>query len=99
MREPEPYVGRFAPSPTGPLHFGSLVAATASYLQALAKNGQWLLRVEDIDPPRAQPGATDAILRALERYGFEWHSDVIFQSHSHAAHERALRSLLERELA
>lgn len=62
-------------------------------------NGQWLLRVEDIDPPRAQPGATDAILHALESYGFEWTSDVIFQSDSHAAHEQALQSLLERKLA
>lgn len=99
MAEPAPYIGRFAPSPTGPLHFGSLVAATASYLQAQSLNGKWLLRVEDIDPPRAQPGATDAILRALERYGFEWHSDVIFQSHSHSAHEDALQSLLDRKLA
>lgn len=94
-REPVRYVGRFAPSPTGPLHFGSLVAATASYLQARSKNGRWLLRIEDIDPPRAQPGASDAILTALERYAFEWHSDVIFQSTSLEAHEEALRTLLE----
>ena len=93
------YVGRFAPSPTGPLHFGSLVAAVASYLQAKACAGQWLLRIEDIDPPREQPGATDAILIALERYGFEWHGDVIYQSRSQETHEAALRSLLERALA
>ncbi len=98
-REPDPYVGRFAPSPTGPLHFGSLVAATASYLQARANNGRWLLRIEDIDPPRSQQGATDSILRALEKYGFEWHAEVIFQSQSHAAHEAALQSLLDRDLA
>ncbi len=98
-REPDPYVGRFAPSPTGPLHFGSLVAATASYLQARVKNGRWLLRIEDIDPPRSQQGATDSILRALEKYGFEWHAEVIFQSQSHAAHEAALQSLLDRDLA
>lgn len=98
-REPATYVGRFAPSPTGPLHFGSLVAATASYLQAKAKKGRWLLRIEDIDPPRAQPGAVDTILRALQRYGFEWHSDVIYQSSSHAEHELALRSLLDQEFA
>ena len=73
MLTPEParYVGRFAPSPTGPLHFGSLVAAVASYLQARTLGGKWLLRVEDIDPPREQAGATDAILKALDRYGFE----------------------------
>jgi len=94
-REPAQYVGRFAPSPTGPLHFGSLVAATASYLQARSKNGRWLLRIEDIDPPRAQPGASDTILTALERYAFEWHSDVIYQSSSLEAHEEALRTLLE----
>lgn len=94
-REPAQYVGRFAPSPTGPLHFGSLVAATASYLQARSMNGRWLLRIEDIDPPRAQAGASDAILRALERYEFEWHSDVIFQSKSHEAHEKALQTLVD----
>lgn len=97
--EPAPYVGRFAPSPTGPLHFGSLVAAVASYLQARNHEGKWLLRVEDIDPPREQAGATDAILKALDRYGFEWDGDVIFQSDSLEAHEAALRSLQDRELA
>ncbi|MBT8090942.1 MAG: tRNA glutamyl-Q(34) synthetase GluQRS [Gammaproteobacteria bacterium] len=98
-RESATYVGRFAPSPTGPLHFGSLVAAVASYLQAKARAGQWLLRIEDIDPPREQPGATDAILRALEQYGFEWHGDVIYQSRSQETHEVAIQSLLERSLA
>ena len=93
------YVGRFAPSPTGPLHFGSLVAAVASYLQAKARAGQWLLRIEDIDPPREQSGATEAILSALERYGFEWHGDIIYQSCSHETHEAALQSLLDRSLA
>lgn len=93
------YVGRFAPSPTGPLHFGSLVAAVASYLQARVHAGKWLLRIEDIDPPREQPGATDAILKALDRYGFEWHGDVIYQSGSRQAHEDALKSLLDRSLA
>lgn len=90
-----PYVGRFAPSPTGPLHFGSLLAAAASYLQARANNGRWLIRVEDIDPPREEPGATDAILTALERYGFEWDGPTIYQSGSAACHKAALRSLLD----
>ena len=93
------YVGRFAPSPTGPLHFGSLVAAVASYLQAKARAGQWLLRIEDIDPPREQSGATEAILSALERYGFEWHGDIVYQSRSHKTHVAALQSLLDRSLA
>jgi len=99
MREPVPYVGRFAPSPTGPLHFGSLVAAVASYLQARSNDGLWLLRIEDIDPPRAQPGASGDIIEALERYGFEWDGDVIFQSTNRAAHLSALASLVDQELA
>ena len=93
------YVGRFAPSPTGPLHFGSLVAAVASYLQAKARAGQWLLRIEDIDPPREEPGATELILKALDRYGFEWHGEEIYQSSSQEVHETAVQSLLERSLA
>ncbi|HNP63003.1 MAG TPA: tRNA glutamyl-Q(34) synthetase GluQRS [Woeseiaceae bacterium] len=94
-RESLPYVGRFAPSPTGPLHLGSLVAAVASYLQARANNGRWLLRIEDIDPPREQAGATDLILHTLESYGFEWDGDVIFQSDAHDAHEAAVALLLK----
>ena len=93
------YVGRFAPSPTGPLHFGSLVAAVASYLQARAHNGLWLLRIEDIDPPREQAGATDEILKALEAYGFAWDGDVIFQSHSSEAHQAALQFLIDQNMA
>lgn len=93
------YVGRFAPSPTGPLHFGSLVAAVASYLQARVHAGQWLLRIEDIDPPREEPGATDVILKALDRYGFEWHGEVIYQSRSQEIHEAAVQLLLEGGLA
>ena len=98
-RDPIPYVGRFAPSPTGPLHFGSLVAAVASYLQARANNGRWLLRIEDIDPPREQPGATNVIIEALQRFGFEWDGDIIYQSTSDAAHRSALAALLDRGLA
>ena len=88
-------MGRFAPSPTGPLHFGSLLAATASYLQARRHDGRWLVRIEDIDPPREQPGATGRILEALERYGFEWDGPVVYQSHSQSAHEAALARLLD----
>ena len=98
-REAARYVGRFAPSPTGPLHFGSLVAAVASYLQARVNDGQWLLRVEDIDPPREEPGATKSILDALDRYGFEWDGDVIYQSESRALHDAAVADLLGRGLA
>ncbi len=98
-REPSPYVGRFAPSPTGPLHFGSLVAALASYLEARSNDGRWLLRIEDIDPPREQPGASIDIINSLERYGFEWDDATIFQSASNDAHMTALQSLLERDLA
>lgn len=98
-REPPSYVGRFAPSPTGPLHFGSLVAAVASYLQARVNNGHWLLRIEDIDPPREQAGSADEIVEALERFGFEWDGDVIFQSTNAQAHQSALASLLDQNLA
>lgn len=98
-REQAPYVGRFAPSPTGPLHFGSLVTAVASYLQAKAHNGRWLLRIEDIDPPREQPGASEIIITALSRYGFEWYGDFTHQSSSRAAHEAALLQLTDRDLA
>lgn len=94
QRNDRPYVGRFAPSPTGPLHFGSLVAATASYLRALANEGQWLLRIEDIDPPREQPGATQHIIDTLDAYGFQWQGDVIYQSASNEKHQAAVQSLL-----
>lgn len=87
-------MGRFAPSPTGPLHFGSLLAAVASFLAAKAHGGRWLLRIEDIDPPREQPGAADAIIRALEHYGFEWDGPVLYQSASADYHAAARDRLL-----
>ncbi|MCW8194968.1 tRNA glutamyl-Q(34) synthetase GluQRS [Proteobacteria bacterium 005FR1] len=87
------YIGRFAPSPTGPLHFGSLLAALASYLDARARNGRWLVRVEDLDPPREVPGATDAILRSLESHHLFWDGDILFQSQRDSAYSETLNRL------
>lgn len=87
------YVGRFAPSPTGPLHFGSLVAAVASWLDARAAGGQWLLRIEDLDQPREQKGAADAILRRLESVGLTWDGAVLRQSDALERYRAALEAL------
>lgn len=87
------YRGRFAPSPTGPLHFGSLVAAVGSYLDARAAGGEWLLRMEDVDEPRSAPGAADAILRTLERLGFAWNGEVAHQSRRKALYRAAFERL------
>ncbi|AFJ02307.1 glutamyl-Q-tRNA synthetase [Methylophaga frappieri] len=89
-----PYVGRFAPSPTGELHFGSLLAATASYLDAKAHHGQWLVRIEDIDKPREIPGAADKILFQLDAYGFQWDGHIARQSANLDAYQQALTQLI-----
>jgi len=87
------YRGRFAPSPTGPLHFGSLVAAIVSYCDARAAGGHWLVRIEDVDLPRSRPDAESAILAALERYGFAWDGDILRQSLRIESYEFALARL------
>lgn len=90
-----PYRGRFAPSPTGPLHIGSLIAAMASYLDARAHRGQWLVRMEDLDPPREMPGAAEDILRSLETFGFEWDGPVWFQGRRGELYQARIERLLE----
>ncbi len=87
-------IGRFAPSPTGPLHLGSLVAALGSYLMARREGGLWLLRVEDLDTPRVVPGMTDDILRTLETLGFQWDGEVVYQSRRTGVYQEALERLL-----
>lgn len=91
-----PYRGRFAPSPTGPLHFGSLVAAVGSYLEARTRAGTWLVRMEDADRPRVVRGAADAILRTLDAYGFEWDGEILYQSRRDDAYVSALEHLERR---
>ena len=88
------YVGRFAPSPTGPLHAGSLVAALASCLDARAHHGRWLLRIEDLDPPREVPGATRAIIETLAAFGFAPDGPIEFQSRRHPHYQRAFERLV-----
>lgn len=87
------YRGRFAPSPSGPLHFGSLVAALGSALEARVHDGEWLLRIEDVDTPRTVAGASDSILRDLERHGFSWQGEVVRQSQRLDAYAAALEQL------
>jgi glutamyl-Q tRNA(Asp) synthetase len=88
------YIGRYAPSPTGPLHFGSLVAAVGSCLDARAQGGRWLLRMEDLDPPREVPGSADGILRSLVNFGFQWDGAVLYQSRRQEAYGAAAAELL-----
>ncbi|HET9403542.1 MAG TPA: tRNA glutamyl-Q(34) synthetase GluQRS [Burkholderiales bacterium] len=92
------YRGRFAPSPTGPLHFGSLVAAVGSFLEARIRGGSWLVRMEDLDPPRVVPGAADDILLALRACGMEWDGTIVHQSARHDAYHAALHRLRDKGL-
>jgi glutamyl-Q tRNA(Asp) synthetase len=92
------YVGRFAPSPTGPLHFGSLVAALGSCLEAHRHGGRWLVRMEDVDEPRCSRVVGDGILATLERFGFVWDGEVIWQSRRTAAYQEALATLRDQGL-
>ncbi len=92
----QPYVGRFAPSPTGPLHRGSLVAALASFQDARAHGGRWLLRIEDVDGPRCVPGATELILKQLHTLGLHPDGEVTVQSRRSTAYAAALDTLIER---
>jgi len=89
------YCGRFAPSPTGPLHFGSLLAAVGSYLEARTRRGRWLLRIEDLDPPREPPGAVEQIISDLDRFGFEWDGPILRQSTRAREYDAALDRLAQ----
>lgn len=87
------YRGRFAPTPNGPLHFGSLVTALGSFIDARSRGGEWLVRIEDLDPPRTMAGAADSILRTLERFGLYWDGEVLFQSQRHSVYQEILDRL------
>ncbi|MFL0800775.1 MAG: tRNA glutamyl-Q(34) synthetase GluQRS [Agarilytica sp.] len=94
-----PYIGRFAPSPSGPLHIGSLVCALASYLDAKHQHGTWLVRIEDIDPPREQAGATNTILESLKQHGLHWDGDITQQSTRSERYLNVLSDLQEKHLS
>jgi len=91
------YIGRFAPTPSGPVHLGTLLAAIGSFLQARSQQGLWHVRIDDIDPPREVAGAADSILRTLERYGLYWDGPVVYQSQRLDGYQAALDQLVEQE--
>lgn len=91
-------IGRFAPSPSGPLHFGSLLAAVASFMQVKHQGGKWLVRIEDIDPPREVAGASDTILQQLEQHGLYWDDNIIYQSNQLARYIEILTDLKTQQL-
>ncbi|MFA6699947.1 MAG: tRNA glutamyl-Q(34) synthetase GluQRS [Thiomicrospira sp.] len=93
------YIGRFAPTPSGALHFGSLIAACASYLDAKAHHGRWLVRIDDIDTPRVQPASITHILHTLESFGFEWEGDIRYQSEHLHTYQHALDTLIDEQHA
>ncbi|WP_277296130.1 tRNA glutamyl-Q(34) synthetase GluQRS [Succinatimonas hippei] len=93
------YIGRFAPSPSGRLHFGSVVAALGSYLRAKSLNGKWLIRIEDLDTPRCPPETTDIILQELDALGLKSDGEILIQSHRKKIYEQALRTLLDERQA
>jgi len=97
-KKPQIYKGRFAPSPTGPIHFGTLIAAVGSYLQAKKNKGEWLIRIEDVDITRKVDGADTDILKTLEAFGFEWHGKIIYQSERTVHYEQALEQLILQSL-
>ncbi|WP_456417752.1 tRNA glutamyl-Q(34) synthetase GluQRS [Thiolapillus sp.] len=99
MRHKAGYHGRFAPSPTGSLHFGSLVAAVASYADALHHQGSWLVRMEDVDESRSVKGSADEILHTLEAFGFEWDQPVLFQSQRKTRYQEILQWLWQEKQA
>ncbi|MDE2234154.1 MAG: tRNA glutamyl-Q(34) synthetase GluQRS [Gammaproteobacteria bacterium] len=99
QQEPRAYRGRFAPSPTGPLHIGSLVAAVGSFLDARANNGEWLVRIEDLDSPRQEPGADSLILKTLEDCGLYWDGQVMYQRTRRSDYHAAASLLMERNQA
>lgn len=99
MRPQTQYRGRFAPSPSGLLHFGSLIAALASFLDAKHNHGQWLVRIENIDPPREKVGADKAILSTLEKYGLHWDETVLYQSHQSELYHQVLQELEQKKLS
>ena len=92
------YIGRFAPTPSGPLHLGSIITALASFLDARSKNGKWLLRIDDLDTPRIRPGAIDSIFSTLESLGLNWDGEVLYQSQRQTAYDAALHKLKDKGL-